>query len=69
MQMQYQTKLDKKNTAQAQARERRALQEQKKQKNIKTPNTENKNLTPSLRIPPVPQIYPSVATSMPSQIS
>lgn len=69
-QMQYQTKLDKKNTAQSQAKERRALQEQKKQKNnTKAPKTENKSLAPSLRIPPVPQIYPSVATSMPSQIS
>jgi uncharacterized protein YkwD len=66
MQMQYQSKLDKKNTAQFQARERRALQEQKKQKNIKKPKTENKNLTPSLTIPPVPYINP-IQTSIQSQ--
>ena len=65
-QMQYQSKLDKKNTAQSQARERRALQEQKKQKNIKTPNIENKNLTPSLTIPPVPHSNP-IQTNIQSQ--
>ncbi len=70
IQMQYQSKLDKKNIVQSQLRERRALQEQNKQKNnTKTPKTENKNITPTLTIPPVPQVTPIVVTPISSQIS
>jgi hypothetical protein len=65
-QMQHQSKLDKKNTAQSQARERRALQEQKKQKNIKNTKIEHKNSTPSLTIPPAPRINP-IETNIQSQ--
>jgi hypothetical protein len=61
--MQHQSKLDKKNIIQSQARERRALLEQRTQNSTKSSKIVKKSLTPTLTIPPVPRVNPTLSAT------